>query len=390
MLRISDDQRRRRLVVRHALAPEHRAPDVATLTRDVVALHATDPATFVLSAWARIDGFAAADLQAALDEERSVVKHMAMRRTLFVVERSLLPAVQAGASDRVAGQERGRLTRDVEKAGLHADGAAWLAAAETEVLAALSGGRRASASQLREELPILAGTIRYGEGKSWGGDVPIGPRVLTALSAAGLIVRAGNDGGWHVSKPLWGAMDDWLGAPIDAPTTADGTAELVAAWLRAFGPGTTNDIKWWLGGTVKAVKDALASLDAVPVALDGGAEGWVLPDDTDELDDPGPAAALLPGLDLTTMGWFERDWYLGGHREQLFDRNGNGGPTAWWGGRIVGGWRPHADGGIELQLLEDPGAEARRALEAEADRLHDWLAELRFAPRFPSPLSKAT
>ena len=130
-------------------------------------------------------------------------------------------------------------------------------------------------------------------------------------------------------------------------------------------------------------------VEAVPVALDGGAEGWVLPDDTDEIALPEPAAALLPGLDPTTMGWFERDWYLGPHRDQLFDRNGNGGPTAWWDGRIVGGWRQDAAGNVELQLLEDPGADGRRALEAEADRLGAWLGGIRVPPRFPSPLSKA-
>ncbi len=43
---------------------------------------------------------------------------------------------------------------------------------------------------------------------------------------------------------------------------------------------------------------------------------------------------------------------------------------------------------MALQLLEDVGAEARTALEAEAERLTGWLAGLRISPRFPSPLSK--
>ncbi len=49
--------------------------------------------------------------------------------------------------------------------------------------------------------------------------------------------------------------------------------------------------------------------------------------------------ALLPGLDVTTMGWVERDWYLEDLREQVFDNRGNAGPTAWADGRVVGGWR---------------------------------------------------
>lgn len=46
----------------------------------------------------------------------------------------------------------------------------------------------------------------------------------------------------------------------------------------------------------------------------------------------------LPALDPTTMGWQRRHFYLGDQAEKNFDRNGNGGPTAWWNGRIVGGW----------------------------------------------------
>ena len=49
-----------------------------------------------------------------------------------------------------------------------------------------------------------------------------------------------------------------------------------------------------------------------------------------------PWAALLPALDSTTMGWFERGWYLGPHKAHLFETNGNARPTGWWDGRIAG------------------------------------------------------
>ncbi len=89
------------------------------------------------------------------------------------------------------------------------------------------------------------------------------------------------------------------------------------------------------------------------------------------------------------MGWKERDFYLGPHKEQVFDTAGNAGPTAWWDGRIVGGWRQDDAGAVELQLLEDPGAEGRAALDALVERLTDFLADVRVLPRFPSPLSKS-
>jgi hypothetical protein len=89
------------------------------------------------------------------------------------------------------------------------------------------------------------------------------------------------------------------------------------------------------------------------------------------------------------MGWQERAWYLGGHKAQIFDSTGNGGMTAWWDGRIVGGWNQRPSGEVYLQLLEDPGPAARAALDAEAARLTGWLDGVLLAPRFQSPLSRS-
>lgn len=381
-------ERRARLARRHRLAPAHRAGDAAEAARSVVGLHATDPATVYLSARARVDGPTPALLERALYEDRSLVKHMAMRRTLWVVAREDLGAVQAGASDRVAEAERRRLVREVEKAGMRRDGARWLRDASRAVLAALEGGREASATELRDEIPLLRGSLTYGEGRTWGAEVPVGPRVLTILSAAGRIVRASNDGAWTASRPRWAAMESWLGEPLARPSAREGAAELVRRWLLGFGPGTEADLKWWLGSTLGTVRAALADVGAVEVTLDAGA-GYVLPEDLEPVEDVEPWAALLPALDPATMGWLERDWYLGPHRAQLFDANGNGGATMWWDGRVVGGWAQDASGEVVLQPLEDAGSDARRALEAEADRLGEWLGGVRVQARFPSPLAKA-
>jgi hypothetical protein len=353
----------------------------------MVCLHGTDPSTVYLSAWARVEGMTVGDLERALYLDRSLVKHLAMRRTLFVFPRETLGFSQAGASNRVAEAEQRRLVRDVEKAGLFDDGEGWLAQASEQVLGALSGGREATSSELRNELPLLQGSITYGEGKSWGGQLPIGPRVLTTLSAAGLVVRGTNDGRWTTSRPRWTLMTSWLGEEIPLFSEAEGVAALVECWLRSFGPGTEVDLKWWLGSTLAAVRRALADLGAVEVDLDGQA-GYLLPDDLEATDPIDPWPALLPPLDPTTMGWFEREWYLGPYKQDLFDTSGNAGPTAWWDGRIVGGWRQTDTGEVVLQLLEDVGAQGTSSLEQEAARLSEWLDGTRVLARFPSPLSR--
>jgi hypothetical protein len=355
--------------------------------RSLVCLHGTDPATVYLSAWARVDGLRLVDMDHALYRERSLVKHLAMRRTVFVFPRETLVFAQAGASNGVADGERRRLIREVEKAGLHENGERWLNEACDQVLATLSDGRESTASELRKEIPLLEGSITYGEGKSWGGRVAIGPRVLTTLSAAGHIVRASNVGGWTTSRPRWASMKSWLGEEIKECSKSEGVVRLVEQWLRAFGPGTTADIKWWLGSTVAAVRRALEDLNAVEVDLDGQT-GYVMGDDLETTDRVDPWPALLPPLDPTTMGWKERDWYLGPYKAQLFDTSGNAGPTVWWDGRVVGGWRQSDTGEVVLQMLEDIGREGQLAVEREAASLTEFFDGTRALPRFPSPLSK--
>jgi Winged helix DNA-binding domain len=387
--RIDANERRARLARRHRLAPGHRARDVVEAARSMVCLHGTNSSTVYLSAWARVEGMTVSDLDQALYMDRSLVKHLAMRRTLFVFPRETLGFAQAGASNRVAANERRRLVRDVEKAGLFEDGERWLADASEEVLAALADGREATSSELRAEIPVLEGSIVYGEGKSWGGSMSIGPRVLTMLSAAGRIVRATNDGAWTASRPRWASMASWLGDELPRCSEAEGLARLVEAWLRTFGPGTDVDIKWWLGSTVASVRRALAELGALEVDLDGEERGYVLPDDVEAAEPVEPWAALLPTLDPTTMGWKQRDWYLGPHGAVLFDSNGNAGPTVWWDGRVVGGWSQRRDGEIVYRLLEDVGSDAEAAVEAEAGRLEAWLGDVRLSPGFLPPFQRA-
>ena len=357
------------------------------LVENLIGLHATDPATPYLSVWARLESFHVADLDVALYERRTLVKHLAMRRTLWTVRGDDLPYIQSGASDRVADNERRRLASDVVKAGLASDGEKWVDVACEAVLRHLAEHGPASAKELRAALPELAGTYDYAPGKRWGGETPLAPRVLIVLSVRGDIVRGPNDGAWTISRPRWVPMNDWLAVASPGVPEEEARAELVRRWLRTFGPATVNDVKWWFGNTLTWARQALREIEAVEVDLDGVA-GFVLPDDVEGEPDVEPWAALLPGLDVTTMGWYDREWYVGDHRGQVFDRNGNGGTTAWWNGRIVGGWGQDADGRVELRLLEDVGRDAKRALTKRADELTAWLAGVRVSPRFPSPLSK--
>lgn len=378
-------ERRARLVRRHFL--DGSAPSVEEAVACLVGLHATDPATPYLSLWARLPGFTVADLDSALYQRRTLVKHLAMRRTLWVVGADDLPLIQAAASDRVADTERRKLIADVQKAAIAPDGVRWLDRACDAVLGHLTEHGPSNARQLREALPELAGSYDPAPGKRWGGDTPVAPRVLTVLSVRGDIFRGPNEGTWTTSRPRWAAAAEWFAEPPAVASPDESRAELVRTWLRVFGPATVTDLKWWFGNTLTWARQGLRDIGAVEVDLEG-TPGFALPDDLEPAAEPAPQGTLLPGLDVTTMGWYHRDWYVGEHRGQIFDGNGNAGPTAWWNGRVVGGWAQDSDGRVELRLLEDVGSDGRSALERRAGQLTEWLDGVRISPRFPSPLSR--
>jgi hypothetical protein len=370
---IGDDERRRRLGRRQALAPGHRVATVDEACRAVVALHATENATVHLGTAARTTGVSISDVESALYDERGVVKQLAMRRTLFAFPRDLLPAAWGSAAARVEAPHGRRIAKDIEAAGISTDGTAWLERASAAVMERLAAGP-ATATQVRQDVPEVAGVFEMALDKKWGRPINVAPWVLTQLGLQGRAMRGVNGGHWRTNRPVWTRTVDWLGHEPQPVDEATGYAQLVSRWLAAFGPGTLDDIQWWLGSTKSAVRQALAAVQAQEVSLDGGATGWVLPGDHDITTPLEPWAALLPTLDPTTMAWKHRDFYLDpAHRPYLFDSNGNGGTTAWWNGRVVGCWVQDPDGVVRLSLREDVGHEAHAALLDEAERLTTWL-----------------
>lgn len=395
-LRLVDDvERRARIARRHGVAPAERYDDVMSAVRAMTVLHATEPATVHLSLRARVHDVTVADVEAAMYDERVLVKQLAMRRTLFGFPRELLPAAWGSASARVAVTERARLAKDVVAGGLTDDGDAWVEAATTAVLAHLADGAELPAQRLREEVPAIAGRLTY-DGPGGAASQPVGPRVLTVLGAHGALMRGRNGGHWRTSRPQWTRTERWL-PEVPKPLAPDeGYAEIVRRWLWTFGPATTADLQWWLGSTKSAATRALGDVGAVPVEIEARgpapadrAPAWLLPDDLEPVSYDAPWAALLPVLDPTVMGWKDRTFLLGDHGPQLFDRNGNAGTTAWWNGEAVGCWTQDEAGTVELRLLGDVGAEARSALDVEAERLGAWLDGTRVLTVYPSPLMRA-
>ena len=356
-----------------------------------MALHATDPASVFLACLARTAGDTAS-IERALYEERSLVRLLGMRRTVFVVPVDIAPIVHAACTRAIARRERRRLIDLVEEAGIARNGASWLAEVEADTMGALLARGEALGQELSADVPALRVQISYGdETKKWAGTSAITTRVLFVMAAEGRIVRGRPRGTWISSQHRWAPREAWLALDDDLPEPV-ARVELARLWLAAYGPATAADLKWWTGWSMGETRSALASLETVEVFGSlGSGPGLLLPDDVSPATSTEPWAALLPALDSTVMGWSEREWFLGDadRRARLFDRSGNAGPTVWWDGQVVGGWAQRKDGEIVVGLLEDVGADADAAIEAAASRLRRTIGEVRVTPRFRTPLEVA-
>lgn len=366
--------------VLHRLAPSHRAPTPEAVAGALVALHSTDPASVHLAIAARTAGEGAtiADVDRALYDDRTVVRVMGMRRTLWAVPADLVAVVAAACGRDIAAAERRKLVAALEEQGVAADGQGLVADLEEQTLAALADGREVLTTELADDVPALKGTVRYGGSSKWAADVSLSSRIVLLLTCDGRIVRTRPQGSWTSNLNRY-ALAPPGGEPMEGP---EARAELARRWLAAFGPASEDvvrDLKWWAGWTVAATKQALGSAGDVPApeALSAAERGEVE-----------PWAALVPSLDPTTMGWKDRSWYLGDLGPALFDANGNAGPAIWWSGRMVGGWAQRATGEVVTRLLVDIGREGTDAVQAEAARLQRWLdaGGTVVKPRFRTPL----
>src|SRR5215207_3500822 len=265
MRRIDDAERRARLVRRHLLDPRQRGETPLDAARAVGVLHATDAVTVFLSVAARTDA-SVPDVERALYEDRSLVRMLAMRRTLFVVPRELVAVVFAAATRAVAARERTRLLRFLRDSGIARPGP-WLARAETAALEAVRELGEASTREVTAAVPLLGRKVTLGAGTKWAGEQSAAARVLPHLAMQGKLVRSRPAGTWTNAQFRWAATEAWLGAPIEERDVAEAQAELAAVWLGAFGPATEADLRWWAGWTAREARAALGAVRHEQVEL---------------------------------------------------------------------------------------------------------------------------
>ncbi len=379
------DDLRARIGRRHGLAKEARLRDPTEISSALVGLHGSDPASMFLSAAMRQVKPRFEDLAHALYDTRTLARILGMRRTVFAVPRELVPVLLAAYRDRLSKNE-GKLVRlmlqgvangrNVEKL---------LAEMGDRAVAAIGKRGEATAAEVARDVPALQARTVWNEGKKYEGSQSVASRLMLLLAIEGRIVRGRPRGGITSNLYRWARTADWLpDVRLEEWDAASARVRLIERYLARYGPATEVDVAWWSGLPVGMVRSAMATLE-----VEATPDGFVLARDAAPVEPPAPWAALLPALDPTAMGWTDRSRFLDpADRQALFDRSGNIGPTVWVDGRIVGGWAQRPTGEIRVRLLHRVSAADRRRIDERVEVMRELLGDLRFVPRFRTPLER--
>jgi hypothetical protein len=382
------------------LLPASRLADVVQVTRDIVALHATDATGPYLSLWARVPDFQRQALEDALYERRELARVHCMRMTVHAVPSDEVPFFFQAYVERHTRAELRGWEPLLVQAGMCQEGEAeaLLKKLHNRVLDVLTEKGPSTVRQISQAVPELKTKIRHSVGKSYEGEFGIGSRIMLTMSVLGLLVRARPRGSWRSNLYEYAALSGWLpGVDLESVTPQEARAWLVQCYLAAFGPATLDDIQWWTGFSKGEAEEALGGLEpaVLEVSIEGLDDGYLmLADDAQQLCDfaqPGvPYVFFLPALDPYIMGYRDRRRFLAAeHRTRVFDRAGNAMPTVWANGRVVGAWGQRKDGNVIYGLFELAGEEERTLLEGEAQRLEGFLGGEFLPPRTSTPFTRA-
>ena len=336
-----------------------RAPldPVAAIGR-VVALQAQEPASPYLALWARVAGFDAAVLDAAIGA-RQVVKGTLMRVTLHTVTATDYPTFWAAHAPSF--RRRRVLQLGLDSAGIGPE------EIDDLVEQALAYADRPRTNQeLTAHLTELGGSL---DDRDWWWAI----RGMTPfLHAAG---HTGTAPTWsygrrptHVGARSWVPMAD-----VDPEAALD---ELVRRYLSAFGPANIGDLAQFTRlerSRLRASVERLRSTLRVFQDIDGRELFDVL---DGLLPDPGTPAPVryLPMWDSVLLAYQDRARLIPpAYKSRVIRTNGDVLPTFLVDGMVAGVWRAETVAG-RTEIVRHPFGRVPRDVVAELDAEAEALA----------------
>jgi hypothetical protein len=318
----------------------------AEVTGRLLAIQGQDPRGARLAIRARSAGLTAADVDAALTADRSLLITWLNRGTLHLVRSEdywLLHRLTARPQRETA------CMRILAAAGVTADAAD---KAVDVIIAALAADGPQTRLQIRDRLTAA------------GRDGNAALHLLMLTCQRGAAVRGPMIGPQHG----YALVRDWLGPPPPRPDRDADLAELALRYLAGHGPATGRDLAKWAGLPLGEASRGLAAISRLlRDRPDGLAELAAGPAD----DASRPAPKLLGAYDPVLLGWESRDDIVGRYRE-IVTVNGLFRPFALVDGTAAGIWA-WTDGDADLAGLADLPAGVIAALAADAADVRRFL-----------------
>ena len=350
-------------VAQHGLAPRLKREQLVEVTARLYGIHAQVMSAAELALGARMDGLAPQDVQAALWQDRTLIKTWAMRGTLHLLAADDLSLHAAARTI----DPRGWI--DFEAHGISPQQAGLFMEALPEVLGSEPMTREQLAAAVAEQvgLPALGELIASSR---WGtplkvfafrGDLCFGPNQgqnVTFVNAKKWIGR-------------WEAID---------PEAA--FQEIARRYLHAYGPLTPkNFARWWNEGRVNVAKKVFKQIEDELQPVD--VEGWkavALRSTVEQMQDAAISGVvrLLPLFDayVLDIGRMGEPILPKQYWKQVFRQAGWTTAVVLVDGIIKGVWdykTKDTQTTMRIELFDTPTRHIQQGIEAEAARIGAFL-----------------
>ena len=337
------------------------ARTVTGVTGHLLAIQAQDPRGARLAVRARTSGLRAADVDAALTADRSVVVSWLNRGTLHLVlaedywwlHQLTTPQLATGIARRLA--QEGVPPADAERAA-------------GVIERALASDGPLTRAELRERV-ARAGVRTEGQAMV---------HLLALATLRGLTVRGPVRGPVGGTEQAFVLVRDWLGAPPPPLPRELALGLLARRYLAGHGPATDRDLAKWAGLPLGDARRGLAAIASGLADRDDGLASLAGQEDQEGQAGECPAVPdvrLLGAFDPLLLGWASRELFLatGG---PVITVNGLFRPFVLVSGRGAALWTIAGGKVVTDQLLRLTAPE-RAALAAEAADVELFLAPSR-------------